>query len=63
MKINIGDILITSLGNSVLIVDVRGNGVVKGIYGGETEVRGVGYEEYIRKSINSGDWKHYPVKK
>lgn len=63
MKINIGDVFITAFGNSILVVDVLGSGMVKGIYGGETEVKRVGYEEYIRKSIHSGDWKHYPVKK
>ena len=62
MKINIGDIFITGVGNSVLVVEVLDSGIVKGIYGGETEVKRVGYEEYIRKAIKCGDWKHFPVK-
>ena len=64
MKINIGDVLITTQQNTVLVVDINKlNGMLRGIYSGETEVRNVGYESSINIAVESGHWKHFPVKK
>ena len=42
MKINIGDVLVTQNKNSVLITDKKVNGMLRGIYNRETDVRNVG---------------------
>jgi hypothetical protein len=63
MKINIGDVLITTQQNTILVVDINKlNGMLRGIYSGETEIRNVGYESDINIAVESGDWKHFPVK-
>jgi hypothetical protein len=64
MKINIGDVLITTQQNTILVVDINKlNGMLRGIYSGETEIRNVGYESGINIAVESGHWKHFPVKK
>ena len=63
MKINIGDVLITTQQNTILVVDINKlNGMLRGIYSGETEIRNVGYESNINFAVESGHWKHFPVK-
>ena len=62
MKINIGDILVTQNKNSVLITDKKANGMLRGIYNRETDVRNVGFESNIIQMIKYNRWKHYPVK-
>ena len=61
MKINIGDILITIQQNTILVVDININGMLRGIYSGETEVRNVGNIKNICFAVENGNWKHYPV--
>ena len=64
MKINIGDVLITTQQNTILVVDINKlNRMLRGIYSGETEIRNVGYESAINIAVESGHWKHYPVVK
>ena len=63
MKINIGDILVTQNKNTVLITDIKHNGMLRGIYNGETDVRNVGFEANIVQVIKYNRWKHFPVKK
>jgi hypothetical protein len=63
MKINIGDVLVTANKNTVLITDIKVNGMLRGIYSGETDVRNVRFEANIIQMIKYNLWKHYPVKK
>jgi hypothetical protein len=64
MKINIGDLLITEFNISILVVDILNrNGMIRGVYDHDTEVRHVGYEQSIIDAIKKGEWKHLPVVK
>lgn len=63
MKINIGDLLITQFNISILVVDILNrNGMIRGIYDQDIEVRHVGYEQSIIDAIKKGEWIHLPVK-
>ena len=63
MKLQTGDLLITTSGNTVLIVDVEESGMVKGFHGNKTIIEHIGYDRYIIQHLNCGNWKHFPVVK
>lgn len=63
MKLQIGDVLINAVGNTILVVDIEKSGLVKGIFSNETKVNQIGYERYIIQHLTYGRWRHFPVVK
>lgn len=61
MKISIGDVLVTNENYSILVVDIKNNTVIRGIYNDEECVRNVGIKSNIIHVIEIGFWKHFPV--
>lgn len=62
MKYQVGDILITSKHDIILIAEIHGNGLVVG-YWGSDYLKNIGFAPNIDKKIVRGDWEHYPVVK
>lgn len=63
MKLQTGDLLLTQMGKTILIVDVDKSGLIKGFHDNKTRIENIGYERNVVTLLDSGRWRHFGVLK
>lgn len=63
MKLQTGDLLLTQIGKTILIVDVDKSGLIKSFHDNKARIENIGYERNVVTLLDSGRWKHFGVVK